>query len=102
MKFCPRCGNKISNEAVVCPYCGVQVGYMQSYARKTNGTAIAAIILTFFIPLIGLILGGIGLKKSHELNDGRGLSIAAIVISLIQLVALVLVIVIAVIGAALV
>lgn len=101
MKFCPGCGNRISSNSVVCPYCGVQVGYMQTYERKTNGTAIAAIILSFFIPLIGLILGGIGLKKSHKLNDGRGLSIAAIVISLIQLVAVVLIIALAVVGASL-
>lgn len=101
MKYCSRCGNRINGDAVVCPYCGVQVGYMQSYDRKTNGTAIAALVLSFFIPLIGLILGGVGLKKSHELNDGRGLSIAAIVISLIQLVALVLLIALVIVGASL-
>ena len=56
-------------------------------AEKTNGVAIAAIILTFFFPLIGLILGIVALssiKKSGE--KGKGLAKAAIIISTILIV----------------
>ena len=51
---------------------------------KTSGMAIAAIILAFFFPIIGLILGIValsGIKKSGE--KGRGLSIAAIILSIV-------------------
>ena len=48
-----------------------------------NNIAIAGFILSFIIPIIGLILSIIGLKKSKETNNGRGLSIAGIVISTI-------------------
>lgn len=51
---------------------------------KTSGLAIAAIILAFLFPLIGLILGIVALssiKKSGE--KGRGLAIASIVVSLL-------------------
>ncbi len=51
-------------------------------SQKTSGLAVASLVLTFFIPLIGLILGIVALssiKKSGE--GGRGLAKAAIIIS---------------------
>lgn len=51
---------------------------------KTSGMAIAAIILAFLFPLIGLILGIVALssiKKSGE--KGKGLAIASIIISIV-------------------
>lgn len=55
---------------------------------KTNGLAIAAIILAFLFPLIGLILGIVALsqiKKNKE--GGKGLAVASIVISVVIMVA---------------
>lgn len=54
-----------------------------SSSNGENNIAIAGFILSFIIPIIGLILSIIGLKKSKETNNGRGLSIAGIVISTI-------------------
>ena len=48
--------------------------------------AIIALVLTFVVPVVGLVLGIIALnqiKKTHE--DGRVLAIVAIVINAIQL-----------------
>lgn len=56
-------------------------------SEKTSGVAIAAIILTFLFPLIGLILGIVALssiKKSGE--KGKGLAKAAIIISSIFII----------------
>lgn len=53
-------------------------------SEKTSGVAVAALILAFFFPLIGLILGIVALssiKKSGE--KGKGLAKAAIIISII-------------------
>lgn len=50
--------------------------------KKTSGLAVAALVLAFFFPLIGLILGIVALssiKKNKE--GGHGLAVAAIIIS---------------------
>ena len=89
--FCKRCGKEISDEAVVCPYCGVQVGELsvaQSEEKaQTNGMAIAGFVCSFFIPLLGWIFGGIGLSKSKKCGGkGKRFSIAAIVIASVMFV----------------
>lgn len=104
--FCPNCGNILNDNTTMCPKCGMQItqsnmtnsmnnmntsGSMNTIntmntAPSSNGEnniAIAGFILSFIIPIIGLILSIIGLKKSKETNNGRGLSIAGIVISTI-------------------
>ena len=52
---------------------------------NTNSFAIAGFVCSFLIPLVGLILSIVGLNKSSELNDGKELSIAGMVISSISL-----------------
>lgn len=47
--------------------------------------ATAGFILSFFVPLLGLIFSILGLKKVKETNKGKGLSIAGIIISSIAL-----------------
>ena len=54
--------------------------------KQTNIYAILGIIFSFFFSIAGLILSIIGLKKSKELNNGKGLSIAGIVISSIRMI----------------
>ena len=58
------------------------------FVEKNSGSNIYAIIgfvLSFFIPLAGFVVSIIWLKKSKELIDGRGLSIAGIIISSVWL-----------------
>ena len=68
--------------------------------------AIAGLVLAFFIPLVGLILSCLGLKQSKTMDDeGKGISIAGIVISSLGLVvslALIIYAIIAVAAAAMV
>ena len=53
---------------------------------RSNGVATAAIIFAFFVPLVGLILGIVGIGRSREAGGtGRGLSIAAIVMSIVMM-----------------
>ena len=47
--------------------------------------ATAGFILSFFVPLLGLIFSILGLKKVKETNTGKGLSTAGIIISSIAL-----------------
>ena len=54
---------------------------MENSTSKTNTLAIVSLILAFFLPLIGAILGHVALgqiKKSGE--EGRGLALAGVII----------------------
>ena len=51
-----------------------------------KGLAIAAVVFSLLIPIIGLILGGVALNKSKETGEGKGLAIAAIVISVVTFI----------------
>lgn len=94
MKYCKYCGYELKDDARNCPNCGRDV-FNNSintttvyYVNKINGYAIAGFIFSFFIPLLGLIFGVIGLSKSKELNgEGRGFSIGALIISLLYFLA---------------
>ena len=53
---------------------------------RSNGFAVAGLILAFFSPLLGLIFSIIGLTKAREYNSGKGLAIAGIVISVLSFI----------------
>lgn len=115
--FCKNCGTELSNEAVVCPHCGIQVGELKTYnntaqqpnnyAQQPNGTmqqphnnvvkkdntiAIVGFILTFFVPLAGLICSIIGYKNAKKYgSDYKGLALAGIIISAVVIGAVVLI-----------
>ena len=68
--------------------------------NQTNGLAIAGLVAAFLIPLLGLILSVLGLKKSKELGgSGRGLAIAGLAISIFWMIVGVLIIVLVLIAA---
>lgn len=87
--FCKNCGQEISDEAVVCPHCGVATdrfcaGENQPKVEK-NGMAIAGFVCSFFIPLLGWIFGGVGLSRANKRNGkGKGFSIASLVIATVM------------------
>ena len=87
-KFCSNGGNELAEEAVICPKCGVSTGQNAVAGNNnntSNGMATAGFILSFFVPLLGLIFSILGLKKVKETNTGKGLSTAGIIISSIAL-----------------
>ncbi len=54
---------------------------------KTNTLAIVSLILSFIFPLIALVLGIVSLSQIKKDNsEGRGLAIAAIIISVIRII----------------
>jgi hypothetical protein len=62
-----------------------QQGYPQPYAAPmptgTNGLAIASLVCSFFIPIVGVILGHIALNQIKQTGqEGHGLAVAGLVI----------------------
>lgn len=101
MKYCSHCGNELFDQAVVCPKCGNQVREFnystnsrqqtntttQPTVKKTNTMCLAGFILSFIIPIVGLILSCIGksqVAQSPE-QDGETLAKAGIIISAVRL-----------------
>jgi len=97
--FCKNCGKEISDNAFVCPHCGVQTGKITSSEDKKNTIAIVGFVLSFFIAIAGLVCSIIGYKKAkNEGYENGGLALAGIIISAIE-IALVVILYIA-LGAA--
>ena len=88
--YCKSCGKEILEEAVVCPYCGVQLRELkreEAPAPMKNGMAIAGFVCSFLIPILGWIFGGIGLSRAKKRQGkGKGFSIAALVIATVNFI----------------
>lgn len=97
MKFCTKCGKELFDEAVVCPGCGCPVGNFQkentrsasvtvNNEEESPGLATAASVLSFFVPILGLIFGIISVSK-YKTPEYRQRGKVAIVLSIIMMVA---------------
>ena len=90
MKYCSNCGKEILDNTVICPHCGCATKELsvENPPKKFNVFALIGFILSFFIPVAGLVLSIIGLKKVPEYDQsGKGFSIAGITISAVQILA---------------
>lgn len=83
--YCRNCGKEINDNADVCLNCGAATNKTtanQSNTQQTNVFALIGFILSFIIPVAGLVLSIIGKNKAASYNDnGKGLSLAGIIIS---------------------
>ena len=107
--FCPNCGTDLKNvyrpannnnsSANADPFSDGQAtngnynrpasqpNYSQPATDPTNSMAIAGFVCSFFVAILGLIFGCMGLSESKKLNGkGYGFSIAAIAISIVSMV----------------
>ena len=86
--YCKNCGSHLDDRAVVCPNCGVPTGVEQPQQQSGSNTiAIVGFILSFFLPIVGLICSIIGYKNSSQLNGtGKGIALAGIIISSVIMV----------------
>lgn len=86
--YCKNCGNSISDDAVVCPNCGVQVGELKpSSNAKVNGTESPKAsntvgLVGFILAMVGVVFWLIGVVATRFIFIvSIFLSIAAIVCS---------------------
>ena len=88
--YCKNCGNEINEQAVVCIHCGCAVEQQKpqnTEPSKTNVLAIVGFIMSFFMPLAGLICSLIGFKNADKEYNGncKGLALAGTILSAISL-----------------
>ena len=108
--FCKNCGKEISDNAVVCPNCGVATDNMEKTSAPVHAQDNTMALVGFILSLLGfnviaLVLSIIGLQNSRKpeyAGNGKGFAIAGIVISsaYVALCVLIVVIVIGVTGCA--
>lgn len=82
MKYCSKCGKEIMEEAVICPGCGCKVEGSNN-GEMSSSLANCGFVFAFLIPLVGLILGIIGINKYQNDIEYKNRCIAAIIISVI-------------------
>ena len=79
MKYCQMCGKEIMDEAVICPGCGCRTQYDQDAGNDAPDAGIA--VLSFFFPIVGLILYLIWMDKTplKAKSAGKGALIGVII-----------------------
>lgn len=85
--YCKYCGKEVDENAVVCPYCGVQIGELNKSSKSEYSVlAIVGFVLSFLISIAGLVCSIIGYKQCvNENKNGKALALAGIIISAISM-----------------
>lgn len=89
--FCAQCGNSLVGQQQAAALSPSANGFASGYptVSTTSSMAVVAFVLSFFVPLVGLILGYVSrgeIDRSQGRLTGRGLATAAIVINWISIV----------------
>lgn len=99
-RFCSNCGKELPEGADLCLNCGKVINNKENNhsKKKANGLAIAGFVVAiislvfFWFPfafigaIVSLVLSIVGVVKSKVYNDGKGLGIGGIVISVIAFI----------------
>ena len=71
MKFCSRCGKEVLDEAIICMNCGCALEE-KVVETKRDVENVGLNVLSFFIPLVGLILYCCWRKETPKKANGVG------------------------------
>lgn len=75
MKYCQHCGQEINDEAVVCIHCGCSTtSSNEDKKREIDKNSPGLNILSFLIPIVGLILYCINAQEKPLCAKGCGIS----------------------------
>ncbi len=95
--YCKYCGKEIDDNSAYCGYCGARQDgnspHSYSYVNSENVIwGVLSIVCAFFMPILGLIFGIIGLTTYKEPKNrklckvGIGIVIAEIVLIMISVI----------------
>lgn len=79
MKYCTVCGNQIVDEAVICPSCGCAVNTPRNTqftqtVNQPDEVSVGLCILSFFIPLFGIIYWAVKYKETPKRAKACGIT----------------------------
>lgn len=75
MKYCQHCGQEVREEAVVCIHCGCAISPANQVVKnEEDKNSLGLNILSFLIPIVGLILYLVNLKDKPIMAKGIGKS----------------------------
>ena len=81
-RFCLYCGREIMPDTVICPNCGCTNAVKSPERSESRRLARCAMIFAFLLPVVGLILGIIGVctyqSSSHKSTCGFAIAIAVV------------------------
>lgn len=77
--FCTNCGKEISDKASICIHCGVSTKKEIENIGWSEGAVLFFYILSFFVPIIGVIIGVVG---SDKVNAKKILNFSLIMIGI--------------------
>ena len=81
--YCKNCGNQINDKAVICPNCGVRTSDVPDKKKKDSSILLGILSFAgYFIPLLGWILGGIGLSQAIRSKNKIGIVLCIIGLAL--------------------
>ena len=80
MKYCTKCGKELVDEAVVCVHCGCAVAGSTVATNPNDAPNTGLAVLSFFFPLVGLILYVLNMETSplKAKSAGKGALIGVI------------------------
>ena len=80
MKYCTKCGKELVDEAVVCVHCGCAVAGATVATNPNDAPSTGLAVLSFFFPLVGLILYVVNMNTSplKAKSAGKGALIGVI------------------------
>lgn len=65
--FCAECGSELNDKAVVCVKCGVPLKSV--FPSFSTGSMIFFCIMTFILPIIGIVIGLCNVGKSYRIGQ---------------------------------
>ena len=109
--FCSSCGREINDQAVVCPYCGVQTANAQQIPQQVNyggqqnygapqqnqnmnqypqaveadETNVGIVVLSVLFPIVGIILGAVNMSNGKK-KSGKAYLMAGIISAAVSFV----------------
>ena len=78
--YCKDCGKLLNEEAVVCRGCGIQVKPLEKEKIETwaLSTFIILLIVSVFLPIVGLVSGVVGVIKHKKTGPALALLIISV------------------------
>lgn len=103
-KFCTHCGKQIDPNAYICVHCGVKTNLDEGRAGKTGRTAkagrantnitwaiVSIVVSILTLTILGAVFSIVGMTKSLNSNDAKGIKFNGIAIAVCVLFSLLLI-----------